>query len=62
MRLIFYGGDLKSDFYLRLAMTYPDIYKISDKQMKYKAITKSQGPRMLKNLGFFVHKMFNNRE
>ena len=56
------GSDLKFSFYRNLHIKHPQISSITNKQMKYKAIMKIDDPELLKQLGFLVNKLFNERD
>ena len=55
-------SNIKSEFFKAIAMSYPDIDNIANKQMKYKSIMKIKDPTSLKSLGFLVNLLFNNRD
>ena len=55
-------SDLKTDFFKAIAISYPDVDNITDKQMKYKFIMKIKDPSSSKSLGFLVNLLFKNRD
>ena len=46
----------------RIAMDFPIVIDITDKNILYKFVMKIQTPEILKSLGFCINMLFKNRE
>ena len=55
-------SDIKKDLVHRIAMDFPKVSDISDKNILYKFVMKIQTPEILKSLGFCINLLFKNRE
>ena len=55
-------SDIKNDLIHRIAMDFPKVSDITDKNILYKFIMKIQTPEILKSLGFCINLLFKNRK
>ena len=55
-------SDIKKELVQRIAMDFPKVSEISDKNILYKFVMKIQTPEILKLLGFCINLLFKNRE
>ena len=55
-------SDIKNDLVHRIAMDFPKVSDITNKNILYKFVMKIQTPEILISLGFCVNLLFKNRE
>ena len=55
-------SDIKNALVKRIAMDFPKVSDITDKNILYKFVIKIQTPEILKSLGFCINLLFKNRE
>ena len=55
-------SDIKNHLVHRIAMDFPKVSDITDKNILYKFVMKIQTPEILKSLGFCINLLFKNRE
>ena len=55
-------SDIKKELVQRIAMDFPKVSEISDKNILYKFVMKIQTPEILKSIGFCINLLFKNRE
>ena len=55
-------SDIKNDLVQRIAIDFPNVSDITDKNILYQFVMKIQDPEILKSLGFCINLLFKNRE